>query len=297
MLGIKVKKQNGSMVKKYLIIGAGKLGTSLYRLLSETFPGHVLLYGRREPMRFKSSYLIDEDYTNYLAPELIANIDVVFLTVPDDSIREAARIIHLYPLTGKKVFHTSGARDSSELEILKLRGASIGSLHPMQSFAKKFSSPVMWQNIVCSFEGDDTCYVIAEKLCEKITARLMRVSPEQKTAIHIAGVITANFTIGLLNFAENLLISAGLTDFPKNEILFPLLEGVLTNYKKAPSDEILTGPIKRGDMNVLREHINYLQEHKIDTSIYYQLSRMLLDNPNFGIKNHERLKTLFEKFK
>jgi len=285
------------MLKRYLIIGAGNLGTSIYRLLTDIFPGQVLLYGRREPMRFKSSHLIDEDYTNYLTPELIANIDVVFLTVPDDCIKEAARTIHLFPLMGKKVFHTSGARDSSELEILTHRGASTGSLHPMQSFAKNFSSPVMWKNIVCSFEGDDACHAIAEELCGKIGARLMRVSPEQKIAIHIAGAITASFTIGLLNLAENLLISAGVTDFPKNEILSPLLEGVASNYKKAPSDEILTGPIKRGDMNVLRGHINYLQEHKIDTSIYFQLSRMLLDNPNFGIKNHERLRKLFEKLK
>lgn len=285
------------MEKKYLIIGAGNVGTSLYRLLTDYHPGRVHLYGRKEPVRFQSKYMVREDYNNFINPALMESIEIIFFTVPDDHIKEASRIIHMYPLAGKKVFHTSGARDSSELQYLAQRGAHVGSLHPMQSFAKKFSPPHMWKNIVCSFEGDDVCFETAKSICEKIEARLMRVTVEQKVAIHIAGVFAANFSIALLNIAEKVLTQAGVNAFPKNEILYPLLNGVVENYQKAPSDEILTGPIKRGDISVLRKHINYMQKNKINTTLYLELAYLLLDNPNFSIKNSTRIKELLSKIR
>lgn len=285
------------MQKKILIIGAGNVGTSLYRLLSEFYPGKVHLYGRKEAIRATFSYLKEEDYSNFLTVDLMSGIDVIFLTVPDDYIKEASRLIHLYPLSGKRIFHTSGAKDSSEIRHLVSRGATVGCLHPMQSFAKKYADPDVWKGIVCSFEGDDACFKIASTYCEKTDAHLIRVTPDQKVAIHVAGVFTANFTVALLNIAEKILTQAGVTEIPKNEILYPLLAGVAQNYKQAPSDEILTGPIKRGDIKVIRKHIAYLQLRKIDTSLYLKLAELLLDNPHFEIKNSQRIKELMKKFR
>src|SRR5207247_5518763 len=62
---------------------------------------------------------------------------VILIATPDDHIavvaQELARIGE-EELRGRIVLHTSGAMDSAVLDAVHERGATVGSMHPLQSF-------------------------------------------------------------------------------------------------------------------------------------------------------------------
>ena len=282
--------------KRFLIVGPGNVGTSLYRLLDHHYPGTVQLYGRVEANQFQSQYVAEGDYSNFLTMEMVARLEVIFVAVPDDYIREATRKLLLFKQRGRVVLHTSGALGSGELEAVSRRGAHCGCLHPMQSFPQKFMSPEHWNEIIFSFEGDEACLPFVEELKEKTQSRLLKLSEDQKIALHIAGVFTANYTTALISLAEGILINAGITEIPKNQILAPLLKGVAQNLSKAPSDRILSGPAQRGDINVLRKHLQYLRMTNGPADTYLEMIKVLLNNPRFNIPNSAKIEEILTKF-
>ncbi len=282
--------------KRFLIIGAGNLGTSLYRLLDHLYPGSVYLYGQKERNQFQSKYLTEGDYSNFLTMEMVNNLEVIFLAVPDDSLKEATRKLLLFKQAGRIVLHSSGALGSEELDHIRKRGAHCGSLHPMQSFPQKFIPPDHWNKIIFSFEGDEECLPFVDELMQKTESRLLKLTVDQKLALHIAGVFTANYTTALINLAEGILINAGIKEIPKNEILAPLLKGVAENLEKAPSDSILSGPAKRGDINILRKHLHYLRLTHGPADTYLDMVKLLLKNPRFNIPNSAKIEEILTKF-
>jgi predicted short-subunit dehydrogenase-like oxidoreductase (DUF2520 family) len=283
--------------KKFLIVGAGNVGTSLYLKLSELYPGKVHLYGRLEWNQFDNIHVAREDYTNYLNPEIVNPVETIFVCVPDDRIKEATRVILMFRLMSKTIFHTSGAKDSSELDHLKNRNAYVASLHPLQSFPVKFLPASKWENIIFAFEGDEIAYTVASAIIEKMNSTIIRLNEDQKVAMHIAGVFASNYFIGLLSVAEGILTQAGITEVPRNELLQPLVQGVVDNYKKSRADDILSGPLKRGDINVIRKHIQYLRIHKSNVDLYVKMAKVLLKNPQFNIPGSAKLEEILDKYR
>lgn len=283
--------------KKFLIVGAGNVGTSLYLKLSELHPGKVHIYGRLESNQFENIHVAKEDYTNYLSQEIVDPVETIFICVPDDKIKEASRVLLMHRLMNKTIFHTSGAKDSSELEHLKNRNANVASLHPLQSFPVKFLPPSKWEEIIFAYEGDEKAYIVASGIIEKMNSKIIRLTEDQKVAMHIAGVFVSNYFVGLLSVAEGILTQAGITGVPRNELLQPLAQGVVDNYKKSRADEILSGPLKRGDINVIRKHIQYLRIHKSNVDLYVQMAKVLLKNPQFNIPGSAKLEEILDKYR
>lgn len=62
-------------------------------------------------------------------------MDLLLLTVPDAALESVACGLAHQEHVPKVVVHFSGARDSQLLSPLALRGCSVASAHPLQSFA------------------------------------------------------------------------------------------------------------------------------------------------------------------
>lgn len=283
--------------KKILIIGAGNVGTSLFRALNDKLPGKTLLFGKQDFSHQNNRFINEEDYTDYLNKEIVNPVESIIICVQDDHIKEATRSILLFDLANKNIFHTSGAKGASELNLLKNKNTFVATIYPVQSFAYKFSEPEKWHKIVLAFQGDKKCLPAAEEIAQNLKAKIIILDEDQKMALHVAGVMTSNYLVALLSVAENILAQAGIDDISKNDILRPLLKGVVGNYAKAPANKILSGPIKRGDVNVVLRHIQYLNIHKSkDVDLYLTLAKVLLDNPKFQIPNRAKMEGVLDKY-
>ncbi len=276
-------------MKNILILGAGKVGTSLNIALRSTGYGNVDIKGRQGEMASKAG----ADYLDELSDELLTRAELIFICVQDSKITDTVKELRRFNLSGKRIVHTSGASDSQILVSLRTKGAKTGSFHPIQTFPEKSLPLKIWNGIVCTYEGDEENRQMLSEMCSRFGARLLPVTPDQKTALHLAAVVSANYMIALFSWAENIISDAGINELPANEILGNIIEQVAANYKNQSAENILTGPLARGDSETIEKHLEYLKNYPAKYSIIYKkLAELLLDDRKFNIPNRDKLEKI-----
>ncbi|TVQ65628.1 MAG: DUF2520 domain-containing protein [Balneolaceae bacterium] len=202
--------------------------------------------------------------------------EIVFITTPDDQIEEIAeKLSELPSLQWERriAVHCSGVLSSGSLAALKNKGASVASMHPVQTFVKG-DLKNRFENIYISLEGDENACLQLERIVKQMKASAMRVSPEQKTAIHTAAVIASNYMVSLMSAANRVLESNGVgSGF---DILRPLLRQTSANLLASEPQEVLSGPVKRGDIDTIARHLELLEGNRDLTTLYKLLGREAL---------------------
>lgn len=263
--------------KHIAIIGCGRLGKSLAYQLKAA--GHDVfgIACHRAESAAKAAELTGINHDSAL--KLTALAEVIFLTVPDDMLRDVCTWLSLNGniQPGTIVLHCSGSRPSSILETAKNTGAFIASLHPLQSFSgfNKDINPFM--NINFTVEGESQAVNVARELAMNLgAARCYAIDTNGKVLYHAAAVVASNYLVTLFNMAANLLEKAGIAKDDAFTILAPLLNGTLKNLAdNAPCYEMaLTGPITRGDTQVVSTHLDAMQAQIPATAELYKTMGM-----------------------
>ncbi|MBD3224623.1 MAG: DUF2520 domain-containing protein [Caldithrix sp.] len=284
-----------SLKKHILIIGAGRVGTALFRVMAEKTPFECYLY---EPYYHRDEntapFIGKQQWLNKLSSSVLKKTRVVFIAVPDDQIKQVVAHLSHYPLSGSFIIHTSGSYDSSVLTGLKQKNAFIGSWHPVQSFSRRFLETDIWNKTFCSFEGDDEVWPFILEFCEMLNAYCKRVDMTQKQAIHVAAVATSNYLVGIYAWANEFLQQAGLDETTREHILFPLVQNTTENLKTSDVYEALTGPLKRGDSETVKRHLAYLRklDDQSHVELYIRLASLIVNNKTFVIQNREELRKI-----
>ncbi|NOX89709.1 MAG: DUF2520 domain-containing protein [Calditrichaeota bacterium] len=275
-----------------LIIGFGKLGSSLERfLVGKGFRNINVVETDKDYSPSWKPFLPEANFHRNLNESVLKISDFVFISVPDDQILPVARALSKYNLDKKKIVHTSGAVDASVLDPLKNRGALTGSWHPLQTFNQMFLSEKVWDSIVCSFQGDETVLSELKRIFSDVNLQIIKVNAEQKKAIHTAAVVAANYQVALYGWAQEIIDRSGLKNIGVSQILGPLVRQVVENFSRKPLSEILTGPLQRGDIRTIEQHLNYLKKNSDAQSVelYKLLALKILENPDFPVNNRSKL--------
>jgi len=280
-----------------LIVGPGKLGSSLFRAYLELGYTSVFLIGRNAGSFGEEKRHYPEDSYRYrLTKEDVRSAGHIFLTVPDDQLSAAVSELYRFDLNGKVVIHTSGALPASSLQRLKEKGAALGSFHPMQTFSRRFLPSEIWRNVICSYQGAKQGLALVEKFCIKMNLRLILVTEKQKLALHLAAVVASNFDVALLSWAGNILQQEHLQQLPIKEIIYPIAKQTLENYRQKDVNTILSGPVLRGDLGTIQKHIEYLKENNPDEArLYARLSHWLAGQEIFNIQRRQELLDLLKE--
>ena len=270
------------MKPSFAIIGCGKVGRALAQQLPEA--------GYR-PMGFSSRRITSARAAAEIAGaldrcfektwEAAKDADIVFITTPDDAIKESCRIIVENNGFKKKsvVFHCSGALASTELALVKsgnaksgiMTGVQIGSMHPLQSFAvQKSGNP--FDNIMMAVEGDPAAVETAREIVTDLGAQPFTISTDGKMLYHAAAVVASNYLVTLMDLAIKLMAASGVSETEAFKILNPLVKGTLANIESTGIPDALTGPIARGDVEIVTKHVQALQCLSGDMAKYYSLS-------------------------
>ena len=175
------------------------------------------------------------------------------------------------------VFHLSGALSSeilssalcSDPENSKI---NIGSIHPLQSFTlyeEDQKSPFYGINI--SVEGTDGAVKIGEQIVDALNANFFTIPTDAKMLYHAAAVVASNCLVTLEDFAIKLLQKADLSEIKAYEILEPLIVGTLNNIQNKGTVQALTGPVVRGDSDIVSNHIKAIEKDMPDFSPLYNI--------------------------
>jgi predicted short-subunit dehydrogenase-like oxidoreductase (DUF2520 family) len=184
---------------------------------------------------------------------------VILIAVPDTAIPEVARELAAadWPQPRKRVvLHTSGALSSEILAPLRRFGASVGSLHPLQSFSG-VGSPSL-DGCIFAVEGDAGATRVARSIARALDGQILPLDPAAKPLYHAAATMASGQVLAGLEGAIQIFASLGLKRREALRALLPLTRQVLENLERLGPQPAWTGPLARGDFGVIEAHENSL---------------------------------------
>jgi predicted short-subunit dehydrogenase-like oxidoreductase (DUF2520 family) len=245
---------------KFAVIGCGRLGTNLGIQLKAAGHTPVGLSARHMQSIQESNQWINAKIIDTCPWKVTLLADVIFITTPDDAIENTCQEITINHGLRQKamVYHCSGSLSSDVLKSATKADHCTGSFHPLQSFPVKHLTPNPFENIYISVEGSKESTELGKILANDLKAEVTEISTDGKTLYHAAAVVASNYLVTLLEMARQLNIHAGIPDSIALKVLKPLIQGTLNNIDTQGVTNALTGPISRGDIHTIHNHVYHI---------------------------------------
>jgi predicted short-subunit dehydrogenase-like oxidoreductase (DUF2520 family) len=194
---------------------------------------------------------------------------VFFLCVSDDAIAEVIREIVLPPEA--ILVHTSGSQPLSILG--RSVTARTGVFYPLQTFTKGRKIEFRDLPIFIESEDADTEKALVG-VAKSLTKKVVRISSVERKALHLAAVFASNFSNHMLTLSKEIMINNDLNF----DYLKPLIAETLNKSLDIGPENAQTGPAKRGDLQVLDSHMEFLKSDPPVAEIYKQISQHIIDS-------------------
>lgn len=238
-------------------VGAGRVGTLLGRAFSQAGWPVTGVVGRRAEQLDSFRRLIPSARPFARPGEMLDEVELVFLTVPDDVVADVAHGIRLYG--GQAIVHTSGALPASVLDSARAAGTYAGSFHPLIAVADADRAMADLMGATVALEGDDGLMPLLGELAEAVGAQPVLLPPGGKPAYHAAAMLAAGGFIGLLDGIAEVARGAGLDEAGALAVYGPLVRQSLANAETMGIRAALTGPFVRGDVGTIAAHLDALR--------------------------------------
>ncbi|MDD3629874.1 MAG: DUF2520 domain-containing protein [Bacteroidales bacterium] len=239
---------------KIVLIGYGNVGWHLSRFLKLYF----------DQLEIVTNNPIDTDNFTFRT-DIPHDADIYIITRQERFVAETSKNINA---ENAVVVHTSGTLTANVLDNHK----HYGVLYPLQTFRKR--KPLSITNINFAIESSDKYTLDTLKfICESIHQNYVIVESEQRLALHTTGVLISNFPNFLYVLAYNLLDKYNLS----YEIIKPLIRETTDRLEQYHPSEVQTGPAVRGDSEIIKKHLDFLQNVSTDAvEIYEILSKAII---------------------
>jgi len=265
---------------RILIVGAGKVGTAVGSLLYKK--GHRLV----------AAVATGESSLNKAAPFLpgaqllkdgagaASEADVILITTKDGQIKLACDYLAernaIKP--SHTVIHMSGAASLELLSSARAAGAKIASLHPIQSFANIELAIERLPGSYFGLTAEGAARDVALEIARDLDGKVVEIADDDKPLYHAAACVASNYLVTLLHLAEEIYGAAGFKGDIAVEAMMPLVKGTLSNIESVGTIAALTGPIARGDVKIIEQHLERLSGMGQDTvNIYKALGIRTVD--------------------
>ena len=271
------------IIIKFGFIGAGKVGFSLGKYLKENSIDISGYYSKSQHSSKEAAIFTNTRQYNNLE-DLIKNSDAIFITTPDNQIADVWNEVKKLPIKEKLICHCSGSISSEVFSNINNHGAYGYSIHPMFAISDKYNSYKDLSQAFITIEGNEKHIEYLKMLFSHLGNDVAIINKENKILYHAASVTVSNLVLGLINNGVNYLEECGFTKEMAIKALYPLIENNLRNIKERGAVKSLTGPIERGDLSTVINHLNVIPEE--DKELYRLLSKNILKIAK--VKNLER---------
>ena len=268
-----------SIYKKISFIGCGKTGKTIAKLISSKKLGEI------EGI-YNSTYSSSEATVKYLKQGKscrhlyeLPQSDIYFITTPDDMIENVCMMLteQVVLKPGTIIVHCSGLLPSLVLTSARRKGCYIASMHPIKSMANPDISSSNFDNTYCGYEGDIQAKLVLKKLFENMGAIVFDVDRNSKSLYHAGLVIASNYMITLIYSATKCLENAGIKPSTAKKINIKLIQDALVNLETMPWERALTGPLQRGDLSTISNHLMSLKASPDIKEMYMAFAKSTLD--------------------
>jgi predicted short-subunit dehydrogenase-like oxidoreductase (DUF2520 family) len=245
------------------VIGAGMTGTALSVRLSQRGWPVAAVSSRTLSSAQKLANRVPNCRAYHTAQELADVAELVFITTPDDVIAQVCSQVQWHK--GQSVLHCSGAHSLDILGPAKKSGATVGSFHPLQTFADADQAIANLPGSTFGLEAEEPLLSTLKELTRLLTGDWVELKPGDKVLYHAAAVFACNYLVTLVRLALDLWQDFGVSQKEATRALLPLLRGTLNNIENVGLPDCLTGPVARGDLGTIERHLRALAAR--DTSL------------------------------
>jgi predicted short-subunit dehydrogenase-like oxidoreductase (DUF2520 family) len=256
----------GARRPRVLVVGVGRLGSAVsVQLVKAGWPVTVRTQspaGRRQAKRLS---LVEADAT------AMKRAEVCLLTVPDGAVGPVARAVAplLGPSTG--LVHCAGALT---LEVLQpaAAGRPTGSFHPLVSVVGP-ETPLAGHAVAIATRSRVLAPLLV-RLAGALGLRPLRVPENGRAAYHAGAALSASGLVSLLDAAVAAWRAAGVAEREAVTALAALMRSALAGAEARGTVAALTGPVVRGDAEVVQAHVRALPDDVLP--IYLALQQRVL---------------------
>ena len=271
------------MKPSFSIIGCGKVGNQIGKELVKCGYKLVGISSKNLSSCKIASKIMNTKNYSLIPSDVTKKADIVFISTPDTVIKEVCQNIakdNGFKKNGV-VLHLSGALPSTILESSKKCGALIGSMHPLQSFVEQKDDKNHFKDIIITVEGDKKAVKYCQDITNDLGANFAEIKTDAKILYHASAVVASNYLVTILDLAFKFIKEAGVSGDNITKVLYPLIHGTLNNIEKIGIPDALTGPIARGDSEIVKQHIKEINKAFPDElKLYKDLGLKTIDIAN-----------------
>jgi len=249
-------------------IGSGNLAWHLAVALDNTDYAVREVYSRNPS---HAAALVDRLYQAEVKASLdfsTSSSKVFILAVADDVIQDIVQEIILPEEA--VVVHTSGSQPLSMLSYAAT--PNIGVFYPLQTFTKE--KRIDFKEIPIFLESENSfTEKVLMSMAKAISKDVFKIASSDRKALHVAAVFAANFTNHMLLIAQSIMKENSLSF----DWLKPLIAETITKSLAIGPEHAQTGPAKRGDLEILDKHMEFLQDDESVAELYKVISQHIVD--------------------
>ncbi len=245
-------------------IGPGRVGSALCRALSELgFPVVAVGGGSGEWSERLASELgaglIEEPYSG-----LGERARLILVTPPDSNLADAAASIGRGAAlkAGSCLLQTSATEPAEALlpAAAGTEGITRLSFHPMKPFNDRRQGLEHFGGTILGIEGDGRAKEIGHALADLVGGHPLDISRQDKSIYHAAGVMAFTGVMALAWAAEQISEHLDLDRAFIEKGIVPNMSTAAETISEPGLPEGLTGPVSRGDVEVVRQQIKALAD-------------------------------------
>ena len=243
-------------------VGAGTLGHGLALALDGVGCDVVTVSSRSRASAEWLAERIDGCVAMETAQDVADACDLVFITTPDGVIAEVAASVNWR--AGQGVVHCCGAASIELLDSAASAGASVGAMHPFQTFAG-LSDPTeaarRLSGVTFAVSAAGWLADYLRSLAERLDGRAITIPDELRPLYHASAVLACGYVGTLLDAAISLWARMGFTEEDGVRAVAPLSRATIEAIAAAGPVNAVTGPAVRGDADTIAAHLALLSEH------------------------------------
>lgn len=286
-------------MERLVIVGPGRVGLSLGQALLDCDAVASLVYQGRHPAA--------PDHPLFARPEVQYRYGVerppegttaVLLTVPDQVLEDMAELLAARgrPPPATPALHCSGALGAEPLAALHRVGYPVGTLHPLQAMADPATGARRLPGATFALSGEREALAAGRRIVSALGGVPLTVPTQRRPQYHAAAVLASSYLVVLLRSSARLLIEAGASADEAEGAVLALARGTIENSRDLGLGRALTGPVSRGDVDVVDLHLRTLGEP--DRALYALLGQLALGDvaDTLPPETAGALRELFERY-
>jgi len=281
-------------------IGAGIVGISLGLALKKSGYHVGSIFSRSTNSSKMFARLISGCNIFESYDEVATNSDIVFITIPDDSIKNVASNTNWK--SEQLVVHCSGASSLDVLDHPRKQGAHVGSLHPLQAFASFEDGVSSIPGTTFAIEGNEFVRSYLESLASDIGGEVIYLNSEDKVLYHLTGVMMGGMLSTLAASVSDLWRLFGYDREKGVNALSKMINQVGINLRQLGIPNAVAGPYSRGDIGTIEKHLVGLSDRAPELlPVYCEIALIGLpyafEKGNLSEAKFQEIKKLLLSFK